>query len=405
MPDWQNIQREFPIFDRKIGGQRLIYLDNAATTQKPRAVIDAIYRYYCEENANVHRGIHALSQAASEGLDRARRRVQHFLGAAAPEEIVFTRGATEAINLVARSLGRAALSSGDEVLVTGMEHHSNLAPWQAVCAETGARLKVAPVTHEGRLDEAAFENLLTDHTRVAAMTHLSNVLGTVNPVRRLTALAHAAGAMVLIDGAQSAAHLAVDVQKIGCDFFVCSGHKMYGPTGIGVLYGRRKKLEALPPWQWGGGMVLTASLEESRPAPLPLKFEAGTPHTAGAYGLEAAIAWLENTGRDAIARREKTVYNHARETLGGIPGLRLLGDAPECTGVLSFVMDAAHPHDVAEVLNGRGIAVRAGHHCAQPVFQYFGVPAAVRASIGLYNTEEDINLLAQALREVNRIFG
>lgn len=403
--DAARLRREFPILDMRVNGRPLVYLDNAATTQKPRAVIEAIQRYYTRENANIHRGIHHLSQLATARHEEARRKAARFLGATVECEIVFTRGATEAINLVAQSYGRTHVGPGDEVLITHMEHHSNLVPWQALCRETGAALRVVPIDDHGNLIMAEFDRLLSERTKIVAVVHVSNALGTVNPVREIARKAHGQGAVVLVDGAQSAPHMAINVREIGCDFFVCSGHKMYGPTGIGVLYGRGELLEGMPPYQLGGDMILSVSFEETLYNHLPHKFEAGTPHIEGAIGLGAAIDFLETVGMESIAAYERELLVYGTNVLQSVPGLRLMGQAREKAGVLAFTMESAHPHDIGEILNSRGIAIRAGHHCAQPVMQRYGVPATARASLALYNTRAEIDALADALHEVNRLFA
>jgi len=403
--DVARLRREFPILDTRVNGYPLTYLDNAATTQKPRAVIDAIHRYYTQENANIHRGVHHLSQVATARHEEARRTAAAFLGATVECEIVFTRGATEAINLVAQSYGRTHVGPGDEVLITHMEHHSNLVPWQALCRETGATLRVVPIDDDGNLIMDEFDRLLNERTKIVAVVHVSNALGTVNPVREIARKAHAQRAAVLVDGAQSAPHMPINVREIGCDFFACSGHKMYGPTGIGVLYGRGELLEAMPPYQLGGDMILSVSFEKTLYNHLPHRFEAGTPHIEGAIGLGAAIGFLKTVGMEAIEAYERELLDYGTNVLRSVPGLRLMGQAREKAGVLAFTMESAHPHDIGEILNSRGIAIRAGHHCAQPVMQRYGVPATARASLAFYNTREELDALVEALHEVNRIFA
>jgi cysteine desulfurase / selenocysteine lyase len=382
-----------------------VYLDNAATSQKPRVVIDAVTRFYASENANIHRGVHFLSERATLAYDAVREKVARFLNAASAREIVFTRGTTESINLVAQSFGRAALRPGDEVLITGMEHHSNIVPWQLLCEQTGARLRAVPITATGELDLDAFDRLLGERTRLVAVVHLSNALGTINPVRELVARAHARGVPVLVDGAQSAPHLGVDVQSLDCDFFACSGHKMFGPTGVGVLYGRESLLERMPPWQGGGDMIASVTLERSTWAPVPAKFEAGTPMIAEVIGLGAAIDYLNAVGLPAIAAWEHELLAVATERVREIDGLRLVGTARFKASVLSFVMQGVHPHDVGAVLDDEGVAIRTGHHCCQPVMQHFGVPATARASFAAYNTLEEIDVLVGGLRRVRQVFG
>jgi cysteine desulfurase / selenocysteine lyase len=405
--DWDSakIRSEFPILRRKINGHPLVYLDNAATTQKPQSVIDAIIRYYCEGNSNVHRGVHTLSQEATDQFEAAREKVRRFLGAAVPCEIIFTRGATEAINLVAHSYGNEFIGEGDEVLITHMEHHSNILPWQMLCERKGATLKVAPIHDDGSVDMEAFEKLLNERTKMVAVVQISNALGTVNPVRRMAGLAHGVGAKILVDGAQSTPHTLIKVDDLDCDFFVCSGHKMYGPTGIGVLYGRAALLDKMPPYQSGGDMILSVTFEKTVFNYLPHKFEAGTPHIEGVIGLAAAIDYLNALGMERVAAYEKKLLAYGTALLESIPGIRLVGTAKEKAGVLSFTMDQAHPHDIGQILDDNGVAVRAGHHCAQPVMQRFGVAATSRASLGLYNTIEDLDRLGSALQEVNKVFG
>jgi cysteine desulfurase/selenocysteine lyase len=404
--DVDRIRADFPILaatGRR--GQPLVYLDNAATSQKPRQVIDTVSRFYSSENANIHRGLHYLSERATAAFDAAREKVARFLGAGAPSEIVFTRGTTEAINLVAQSWGRNTLRPGDEVLATGMEHHANLVPWQVVCEQTGAAFRAVPITDRGELDLDAFDRLLTDRTRLFAVGHISNALGTVNPVRALAARAHARGALVLVDGAQSAPHLPIDVSELDCDFFACSGHKLYGPTGVGVLYGRKAILEAMAPWQTGGDMVERVTLERATWAAPPERFEAGTPPIAEVLGLAAAIDYVEAVGLEAIGRREGELLSRATALVGAIPGVRLIGTARQKAGVLSFVLEGVHPHDVGTVLDDDGVAVRAGHHCAQPVMERFGVPATVRASFAFYNTVEEIDALVRGVERARKVFG
>ncbi len=403
--DVEQIRRHFPILRKRVRGKPLVYLDNAATTQKPQAVIDTVARYYAAENANIHRGVHFLSQQATFAYERSRGRVGHLLNAAESAEIVFTRGTTESINLVAQTYGRQRVGPGDEIVVSQMEHHSNIVPWQLLCQEKGAQLRVAPVDEEGEFLLDEFDKLLTERTRLVAVTHASNALGTVTPVRRITDLAHAHGVPVLVDGAQAVPHLEVDVQQLGCDFYAFSGHKLFGPTGIGVLYGRRALLESMPPWQGGGDMIRSVSFEKTTFNDLPYKFEAGTPHIAGVLGLETAIGYLEAIGRPRIAAYESRLLAYATEALSQVAGLRLVGTAPQKVGVLSFVMDQAHPHDIGTILDAEGIAIRTGHHCAQPVMQRFGVPATARASLAFYNTPAEIDALVAALHKVTEVFG
>jgi cysteine desulfurase / selenocysteine lyase len=404
--DVQRVRADFPILSRTVrGGRPLVYLDNAATSQKPRPVIDAISRFYGCDNANIHRGLHYLSEHATAAFDAAREKVARFLGAGSAREIVFTRGTTEAINLVAQSWARTNLRPGDEILVTAMEHHANLVPWQLVCEQTGAAFRAIPITDRGELDLDAFERMITDRTRLLAVGHVSNALGTVNPVRELAARAHARGALVLVDGAQSAPHLRVDVSELGCDFFACSAHKLFGPTGVGVLYGRKAILDAMPPWQAGGDMIERVTLERSTWAQPPARFEAGTPPIAEVIGLAAAIDYVETVGRDAIARWEGELLARATDLVGALPGVRLIGTAREKAGVLSFVLEGIHPHDVGTVLDDEGVAVRAGHHCAQPVMQRFGIPATVRASFAFYNTPNEIDELVRGVERARKVFS
>jgi cysteine desulfurase/selenocysteine lyase len=400
------IRADFPILSETVrDGRPLVYLDNAATSQKPRQVIDAISRFYTSENANIHRGLHYLSERATTAYDAAREKVARFLGAGSPLEIVFTRGTTEAINLVAQSWGRSTLRPGDEVLVTGMEHHANLVPWQLVCEQTGATFRAVPITDRGELDLDAFDRLLTERTRLFAVGHVSNALGTVNPVRELAARARARGAVVLVDGAQSAPHRPIDVAELGCDFFACSGHKLFGPTGIGVLYGRKAILDGMPPWQTGGDMIERVTLERTTWAAPPARFEAGTPPIAEVLGLAAAIDYVEWVGLAAIEKWEGELLARATELVGALPGVRIIGTAREKAGVLSFVLEGIHPHDVGTVLDDEGVAVRAGHHCAQPVMQRFGIPATVRASFAFYNTPDEIEVLVRGVVRARKVFG
>jgi len=402
--DVTRIRRDFPILHQEIHGKPLVYLDNAATTQKPQAVIDALTRYYSLDNSNVHRGVHTLSMRATQAYEAARQKVASFINAADPAEIVFVRGSTEGINLVACSYTRCCIREGDEVLITAMEHHSNIVPWQILCEERGARLRVAPMNLEGELLLDEFEKLLTPKTRLVAVVYVSNSLGTVNPVGEIVALAHAKGIPVLIDGAQATPHMAVDVQALDCDFFVFSGHKMYGPTGIGVVYGRRALLEKMPPYQGGGDMIASVTFEKTTYNTLPYKFEAGTPHVAGVIGLGAAIDYIQSIGLPRIATHERGLVAYATQELTSLPGVRLIGTAKEKASVVSFVLEGVHPHDVGTILDREGIAVRTGHHCTQPVMDFFGVPATSRASFGLYNTRAEIDALVAAIARVKEVF-
>jgi cysteine desulfurase/selenocysteine lyase len=402
--DVEAVRREFPVLGETVNGRPLVYLDSAASAQKPRAVIDAESAFYERSYANIHRGVHRLSVLATDAYEKARDKVRRFLGAGLSREVVLLRGTTEAVNLVAQSWGRRNVGAGDEVLITGLEHHSNIVPWQMLCEEKGARLRVAPIDDAGEVDMEAFLRLLSPRTRLVAVSHVSNALGTVNPVRRMCDLAHAAGAVVLVDGAQAAPHLAVDVGEIGCDFYAFSGHKVYGPTGTGALYGRERLLEAMPPWQGGGDMIASVTFEKSTWNELPWKFEAGTPNIAGGVALGAAVDWVEKTGLPAIAAHEHDLLLHGTRLLEEIPGLRIVGTAREKAGVLSFVLDGIHPHDVGTVLDHEGIAVRTGHHCAQPVMDRYGIPATTRASLAAFNTREELEALARGIRKVQEMF-
>ncbi|HTG31910.1 MAG TPA: SufS family cysteine desulfurase [Thermoanaerobaculia bacterium] len=403
--DLARARADFPILSREINGHPLVYLDNAASTQKPRAVAAAIVDCYEGWYANVERGVHTLSQLATAARERARETVRRFLNAPSAGEVVFVRGTTEAINLVVASWGNQNVGPGDEILITGLEHHSNLVPWQRLCEERGALLRVAALDDRGevRLDE--FERLLSPRTRVAAFAHVSNALGTVNPVREMAAMARRAGAIVLVDGAQAVPHLTVDVQELGCDFYAFSGHKVYGPSGIGVLWGRAELLAAMPPWQSGGGMVHSVSFERTTYAPPPHRFEGGTPFIEGAAGLAAALDYLTALGLPAVAAWEGELLALATERLAAIPGLRIVGTARAKAAVLSFTMEGIHPHDLGTILDHQGVAIRAGHHCAQPVMERFGVPATARASFAFYNTVEEVEILAAALHRARELFA
>ncbi len=403
--DLAAIRADFPILARRVHGRRLVYFDNAATSQKPRAVIDTILRYYEQGNANIHRGVHFLSVEATEAHDEARATVQRFLNAASPSEIVFVRGATEAINLVAQTWGRANVKAGDEVLVTAMEHHSNIVPWQMLCEEKGAHLRVAPIDDRGELIFEEYEKLIGPRTRIVATTHVSNALGTVLPLRRMIEAAHSRGVPVLVDGAQSVPHMRVDVQALDADFYAFSGHKVYGPTGIGVLYGKHALLDAMPPYQGGGDMIAAVTFEKTTYKKPPHKFEAGTPDIAGAIALGAAVEYVNRLGIDRIAAHEHDLLTYATEAVGAIPGVRLIGTARERAGVLSFILDDVHPHDLGTILDNEGIAIRAGHHCAQPVMLRYGIPATARASFAVYNTREEIDLLAKGIQKAKEVFA
>ena len=404
MFDVMRVRAEFPILAQEVNGRPLVYLDNGATSQKPRPVIDAIRRYYESDNANVHRGLHALSERATSAYEGARDTVRTFLNAADRREIVFVRGATEGLNLVAQSWARPRLAPDDEIVITTMEHHSNIVPWQLVCRQTGARLRVAPIHDSGELDMEAFADLVNERTKVVAAAHVSNALGTVNPVREIIAIAHDVGAVAVLDGAQAAPHGAVDVRALGCDFYALSSHKCYGPTGMGVLYGRAELFEEAEPYQGGGDMIRTVSFEESTWNDLPYKFEAGTPNIAGGIGLGAAIEFMTGLGLDAIAAHERDVLEYATEAVGEMDGIRLIGTAPEKAGILSFVVEGVHPHDVGTIVDRHGVAIRAGHHCAMPLMRRYGVPATSRASLALYNTTADIDALVESLHTVKEIF-
>ena len=404
MFDVERVRAEFPILAQEVNGRPLVYLDNGATSQKPRRVIDTIRRYYESDNANIHRGLHALSERATNAYEGTRDAVQAFLNAADRREIVFVRGATEGLNLIAQSWARPRLGPGDEIVVTTMEHHSNIVPWQLACRQTGARLRVAPIHDSGELDMAAFADLVNERTRIVAVAHVSNALGTINPVRDIIEMAHDAGAIAVLDGAQAAAHGPVDVRALGCDFYVFSSHKCYGPTGMGVLYGRIGRLEEMEPYQGGGDMIRTVSFEESTWNDLPYKFEAGTPNIAGTIGLGAAVEFMTELGMDAIAAHERDILEYATEALGELDGIRIIGTAPEKAGILSFVVEGVHPHDVGTIVDRHGVAIRAGHHCAMPLMRRYGVPATSRASLALYNTKADIDALVEGLGKVKEIF-
>jgi len=399
------VREDFPILDTQVGAHALVYLDNAATAQKPEAVIDAVSHYYASTNANIHRGVHYLSGEATDAYDRARITVAKFLNAAEPRECIFVRGTTEGINLVASSWGRSNLKPGDEILITGMEHHANIVPWQLIAQATGAVIKVIPVTDGGELDLGHLDQLLTSRTKIFAITHVSNALGTVNPVRELIARAKKVGALTLVDGAQSVTHLRIDVQSLDCDFFAFSGHKLFGPTGIGVLYGKAALLEKMPPYQGGGDMIERVTLEKSTFRGLPERFEAGTPDISGAIGLAAAIHYLDKFDHAALAAHESALLNYATEALREVQGIRIIGEAPEKVGVLSFVMDGVHPHDIGTVLDNEGIAIRAGHHCCQPLMQRYKIPGTARASFAFYNTRAEVEQLATALAKVRKLFS
>jgi len=399
------LRREFPVLAQTVHGKPLSYLDNAASSQRPQCVIDAISRYYETTHANVHRGVHTLSQQATDLFEGARERVRHFLNARSTKEIVFVRGTTEAINLVAQSYARPRFGPGDEILISWLEHHANIVPWQMLCEQTGATLRVIPINREGEVDAAAFERLLSPRTRLLALAHVSNALGTIVPVERFIKAAHARGIPVLLDGAQAVPHLKVDVAALDCDFYCFSGHKMCGPTGIGVLYGREALLREMPPWQGGGDMILAVSFTRTLYNELPWKFEAGTPHIAGAIGLGAAVDYLEALGLDRIAATEHELLAYATRRLADVPGLHFVGTAREKASLTSFTLDGIHPHDLGTILDHEGVAIRTGHHCAMPVMEFFGVPATARASFAFYNTHEEVDRLVAGLQTAREVLG
>jgi cysteine desulfurase/selenocysteine lyase len=403
--DVTGLRAEFPILATTVRGRPLVYLDNAATSQKPRAVIDALRGYYQTQNANVHRGVYALSEQATAAYEAVREKARVFMNARAEQEIVFVRGTTEAVNLVASSWGRTNLRSGDEVLVSAMEHHSNIVPWQLVCEATGAKIRVIPMNQRGELELDQYERLLEGPVKLVAVAHISNSLGTVNPVAKMTRLAHEHGAVVLVDGAQGAPHIPIDVQELDADFYTVSGHKMYGPTGFGVLYGRERLLDAMPPYQGGGDMIKAVTFARTTYADPPARFEAGTPHIAGGIGFGAAIDWLAGLDRDAAAAHEQELVEYSTNRLLEISGVRVIGTAAHKAAVVSFVMDGVHAHDVGTIVDQEGVAIRTGHHCAQPVMDFFGVPATARASFACYNTREEVDVLVAALGKVRKVFA
>jgi len=403
--DVQRVRADFPILGRTVHGKPLVYLDNAATSQKPRAVLDAIAAYYSETNANVHRGVHQLSERATAAYEASRERVRAFFNAGSTREIVFTRNATEGINLVAHSFARPRLKAGDEVLISALEHHSNIVPWQLACEATGATLRVAPIDDAGELLLDEFERLLTPRTRIVAITHMSNAIGTVTPAAEIVRLAHARGIPVLLDASQAAYHMRVDVRALDCDFLVATGHKMYGPTGIGILYGKASHFEAMPPFLGGGDMISSVTFERSTWNVLPYKFEAGTPNIEGAIGLHAALDYIDGVGLEAITAYERDLLAYGTRVLEGIDRVRLVGTAREKAGILSFVIDGVHPHDVGTIVDREGVAIRTGHHCAQPLMDRFGLPATARASIAMYNTREELDVLGRAVHKVLEVFG
>ncbi len=399
------LSKDFPALNQLVHGKPLVYLDNAATSQKPQSVIDAITRFYQEDCSNIHRGVHLLSERATNAYEEARLAVQQFIHAASHAEVIFVRGATEAINLVAQSYGRTQVQPGDAVLVSAMEHHSNIVPWQMLCEEKGAKVRVIPMNDRGELVLEEYEKLLTPETKLVAVAHVSNALGTINPIRQMICMAHDHGIPVLVDGAQAVPHLQVDVQDLDCDFYAFSGHKMYGPTGIGILYGKQRLLEAMPPYQGGGDMISSVTFEKTTYNSLPHKFEAGTPDISGVIGLGAAIEYLTRVGLDNVAVHEHDLLVYATEQITRLPGVRVIGTAKEKAAVLSFVLDGIHPHDVGTILDQEGIAVRTGHHCAQPVMQFFGIPATTRASFALYNTETEVDTLMRGIKTVQEMFA
>lgn len=403
--DVEAVRRDFPVLHQEVHGKPLAYLDNAASAQHPVQVIEAVSQYYRRDHANVHRGVHQLSQRATDAFEGARDKVRRFINAASEREVIFTRGTTEAINLVAQSWGRANLGPGDEIVISHLEHHANIVPWQMLCQQTGAELKVIPMTESGEIDLAAAREIIGPATRLLAFTHVSNALGTISPVAELTALARAVGALVLLDGAQGVPHMRVDVQALDCDFYAFSGHKMFAPTGIGVLWGREALLRAMPPWQGGGDMILAVSFEKTTYNELPWKFEAGTPHIAGAIGLGAAVDYLESLDFTAAAAWEHELLEYGTARLQDVAGLRIIGTSPHKAAVISFTLDGVHPHDIGTIVDHAGVAIRTGHHCAMPVMEYYGVPATARASFAFYNTRDEIDRLAAALQQAQEVFA
>jgi cysteine desulfurase/selenocysteine lyase len=403
--DVDKIRTDFPILKQKIHGKPLVYFDNGATSQKPQVVIDALNRYYTAENSNIHRGVHFLSEQATAAYEAARHKIRHFINARSEQEIVFVRGTTEAINLVAQSYGRTFLKPGDEIIVSAMEHHSNIVPWQMLCEQTGARLRVVPINHDGELVLDEYCRMLNERTKLVSVTHVSNALGTIVPVKEIARLAHERGVPVLVDGAQAAPHLKVDVQELDCDFYAFSGHKLFGPTGVGILYGRSELLDAMPPYQGGGDMISLVTFEKTHYNVLPYKFEAGTPHIAGGIALGAAVDYLEGLDWQQVEAHEHRLLTYATAALSEIKGLRIIGTAKEKVGVVSFVFDHVHAHDMGTILDQEGVAVRAGHHCAMPVMQRFGVPATTRASFALYNTRQEIDILLRGIQRALEVFA
>jgi len=403
--DVDEVRRDFPILREKVYGKPLVYLDNAATSQKPQLVIETLQKYYSLENANIHRGIHFLSERATQAYEDARAKVRGFLNAAERREIIFVRGTTEGINLVAQSYGRKFIGEEDEIILSAMEHHSNIVPWQILCEQVGARLRIIPMNDDGELLIDEYERLLSDRTKLVAVTHLSNALGTINPIKQIIQIAHRGGVPVLVDGAQAVPHLKVDVRDLDCDFYAFSGHKLYGPTGVGVLYGKASLLDAMPPYQGGGDMIRSVTFETTLYNVLPYKFEAGTPNIAGGIGLGAAIDYLSQVGLDLVTEYERELLDYATEAVSTITGVQIIGTAREKAGILSFVLEGVHAHDVGTILDQEGIAIRTGHHCAMPVMQRFGVPATARASLAFYNTREEVDALVGAIHKVKRMFS
>ncbi len=403
--DFIKLRDDFPLLKEQNRGQPVIYLDNSATNQKPQYVIDAINNYYCRDNANIHRGVYELSERTTRDFENARENVQRFINARFAHEIIFTRGTTEAINLVAQSYGRSQFQPHDEIIISTMEHHSNIVPWQMVAEQTGAVLRIIPISDSGEIDLEAYEKSFTARTKMVAVVHASNALGTINPIKRMAQLAHTQAVPILVDGAQAFPHMPVDVQDLDCDFYAFSSHKAYGPTGVGVLYGKEKYLEIMPPYQGGGDMIESVTFKKTTYNKLPFRFEAGTPNIAGVIGFNAALNYLRNIGMEKIAAREHELLNYATDQLHSVPGLKIIGTAKQKVGVISFVMDGVHPHDIGTILDENGVCVRAGHHCAMPLMERLGIPATVRASFGLYNSEADVNALVRALQQVRELFA
>lgn len=399
------IREDFPILKQQVHGKPLVYLDNAATTQKPRAVIDALACFYCADCSNIHRGVHALSERATQEYENAREKIRRYINAERTSEVIFVRGATEAINLVASSYGRKVLKEGDEVIISALEHHSNIVPWQILCEQTGAILRVIPINDRGEIIMEEYDKLLGPRTKFVSVSHMSNALGTINPVREIITKAHALNVPVLLDGAQAVSHTQVDVQELDADFYVFSGHKLYGPTGVGILYGKEKFLDAMPPYQGGGDMIRSVTFEKTTYAPLPAKFEAGTPNISGGIGLGSAIDYVTKVGMNRIAAHETDLLTRATEAVLNVPGVRIIGTAANKASVLSFVMEDVHPHDIGTIVDQQGVAIRTGHHCAQPVMQRFGIPATARASFAMYNTFEEVDALVRALHKVREVFA